>query len=256
MRNAAPTAAEWITRRPIAHRGLHNLEAGIAENTLAAAHAAIESNYAIEVDIRPSADAVAIVFHDATLQRQTGKDGRIEDYAAEDLCQFRINGSDETIATLDRLLDLLGGRTGLFLEIKSDDVSERRLCEAFLLGLAERLKSYDGPIAVMSFDPAAVRTMLRLAPNIPGGLVSRAYREPGDRDRFGGIGCWWRRNLISLLETRASFVAYDAQALPALAPGLARRAGLRLISWTVRDEAEMRRIAAHVDQIIFEGFRP
>lgn len=247
---------DWIVARPVAHRGLHDPANGIAENSLAAARAAIENNYAIEVDIRPSADAAAMVFHDATLERMTGHGGRVEQNSAEALSRLRLGGSKETIATLDQLLELVAGRSGLFLEIKTDDLSDTKLGQEFLRHLSSRVHSYAGPVAVMSFDPQAVGAMARLAPQIPRGFVSRGYRERADLAKHGALGCWWRRNLIPVIETRARFVAYDAQALPAPAPALARRAGFRLLSWTVRDEAEKRRIAASVDQIIFEGFRP
>ena len=47
---------------PIAHRGLHGL--GIPENSLAAAQAAIDAGYGIELDIQPARDGTPMVFHD------------------------------------------------------------------------------------------------------------------------------------------------------------------------------------------------
>ncbi|MET0259213.1 MAG: glycerophosphodiester phosphodiesterase, partial [Methylobacterium sp.] len=44
------SAPGWLTARPIAHRGLHDRSAGIPENTIAAAEAAIAGGYAIECD--------------------------------------------------------------------------------------------------------------------------------------------------------------------------------------------------------------
>ncbi len=43
-------APSWLTARPIAHRGLHDRAAGIPENTLAAARAAVARGFAIECD--------------------------------------------------------------------------------------------------------------------------------------------------------------------------------------------------------------
>ena len=71
---SAPNAPAWLTARPIAHRGLHDKSAGIVENTVSAAHAAIARGYAIECDVQLTADGEAVVFHDATTGRllQTG----------------------------------------------------------------------------------------------------------------------------------------------------------------------------------------
>ncbi|HEV7911849.1 MAG TPA: glycerophosphodiester phosphodiesterase family protein, partial [Methylocella sp.] len=49
-------APDWLTARPIAHRGLHSKQSGLVENTPAAAAAAIAKNYAIECDIQRTKD--------------------------------------------------------------------------------------------------------------------------------------------------------------------------------------------------------
>jgi len=249
-------APAWLTRRPIAHRGLHDRARGVPENSLAAAAAAIAADYAIEADVRPLADATPVVFHDAKLERLIGLPGHTEEVAPQDLARLRLAGTGEAVPTLDAFLATVAGRTALVLEIKSDDVRADGLAVRFWSELADRLDRYRGPVAVMSFDPAAVARMARLAPDVPRGLVSRAYRRPEDLKALGAWQAWRRRNLIALVETGASFAAYDATALPATAPALARLAGKRVLSWTVRSEQEQRRLARHVDQIIFEGFRP
>ena len=40
-------APGWLTARPVAHRGLHDIARGIVENMPAAAQAAIDGNFAI-----------------------------------------------------------------------------------------------------------------------------------------------------------------------------------------------------------------
>jgi len=62
---------DWLIARPIAHRGLHDEARGIVENTPSAMSAAIDANYAIEVDLHITADGEAMVYHDATLGRIT-----------------------------------------------------------------------------------------------------------------------------------------------------------------------------------------
>ncbi|MFG1514500.1 glycerophosphodiester phosphodiesterase family protein, partial [Halobacteriovorax sp. ZH3_bin.1] len=58
----------------IAHRGLHDDKK--PENTMAAFKAAIKHNYAIELDVHLSSDGHVVVFHDETLERLTGSNGK------------------------------------------------------------------------------------------------------------------------------------------------------------------------------------
>jgi len=50
-------APDWLTARPVAHRGLHDIARGIVENMPGAAEAAIAGNFAIECDVQLTADA-------------------------------------------------------------------------------------------------------------------------------------------------------------------------------------------------------
>ena len=83
-------APAWLTARPIAHRGLHDAERGIVENTLAAAEAAIAGGFAIECDVQPSADGEAFVFHDGTLDRLTDMQGPLNEMSAETIRRARL----------------------------------------------------------------------------------------------------------------------------------------------------------------------
>jgi glycerophosphoryl diester phosphodiesterase len=57
--------------------------------------------------------------------------------------------------------------------------------------------------------------------------------------------------------TKPHFIAYYVRDLPALAPLLARHVlGMKLLTWTVRSEAERKRVRWWAQQVIFEGFRP
>src|SRR5690349_25553 len=65
--NATRRAAlpEWLTKRPIAHRGLHDRER--PENTCAAFEAALARDYPIELDVHVLPDGEVVVFHDDDL---------------------------------------------------------------------------------------------------------------------------------------------------------------------------------------------
>ena len=79
---------DWLTARPIAHRGLHDKAKGVIENTASAALAAIEGGYAIECDVQLTADGEAIVFHDFTLDRLTEAKGRLDAMNAASLARI------------------------------------------------------------------------------------------------------------------------------------------------------------------------
>ena len=101
----------WLTARPIAHRGWHG--DGRIENSLSAARAAIAAGFAIECDIQRSADGEAVVFHDDTLERLTSAPGRIADYSTTRLAALRLGGAADPIPTLTQLLKLIAGRVPL-----------------------------------------------------------------------------------------------------------------------------------------------
>ena len=61
-----------------AHRGLHNKN--IPENSLRAFEKAVERGLGIELDIQLSKDGQVVVFHDFTLNRVAGVDGKVIDY--------------------------------------------------------------------------------------------------------------------------------------------------------------------------------
>jgi glycerophosphoryl diester phosphodiesterase len=243
---------DWLTARPIAHRGYHDAKAGRIENTLPAAAAAVERNFAIECDLQITADDRVVVFHDETLDRLTEASGRVDGASLAELKAARFKDGVARIPTLEELLDLVDGRVPLLVELKSRWAGDRRLESA----VAASLSTYSGPVAVMSFDPASMTTMRRLAPNLPRGLTADDFR----RHVWPTLSTPARianRYLLSLPYVLPSFVAYGVAALPAAAPMALRRFfGLPLLAWTVRTNAERARARRWADQIIFEGFDP
>ena len=76
---------DWLTARPIAHRGLHDAASGVIENTASAFRAAIDGGYGIECDLQISADGEAMVHHDDALGRLTDGADRLDTMTAEAL---------------------------------------------------------------------------------------------------------------------------------------------------------------------------
>jgi glycerophosphoryl diester phosphodiesterase len=242
---------DWLTARPLAHRGLHDAAAGVIENTASAFAAAIAGGYGIECDLQISADGEAIVHHDDALGRLTEGSGRLAEMSAADIRQVRFKASADHILTLGELCELVDGRAALALELKSRFDGGRRLAQR----TADVLASYGGPAAVMSFDPALVAAVRGIAPRLPRGIVAQRHY-----DDWPGLPPALRRRMTYLLHlphTRPHFIAYAIKDLPALAPLIARIVfRLPLLTWTVRSQDERAQAARWADQMIFEGWRP
>ena len=85
-------APDWLTARPVAHRGLHDRARGIIENMPGAALAAIDGNFAIECDIQLTADGEAMVHHDDALGRLTDGAGALLGLTSQALKAISLQG--------------------------------------------------------------------------------------------------------------------------------------------------------------------
>ncbi|MCV6585411.1 MAG: glycerophosphodiester phosphodiesterase family protein [Marinibacterium sp.] len=250
MRPALPDA--FLTH-PIAHRAYHDLAAGRPENSLSACRAAIAAGYGIEIDLQLTADGAAMVFHDYDLDRLTGRSGQLRDLTAAEASALPLLGGDgDTIPSLPALLDLVAGRVPLLIEIKDQDGAMGPDVGPLEAATARALRGYDGPVAVMSFNPHSVAEMARIAPDLPRGITScdveaeapglpdaqrHALHEIADFDRVG-----------------AGFISHQASDLGRGRVQAIRAAGYPVLCWTIRspeDEAAARR---HADNVTFEGY--
>jgi glycerophosphoryl diester phosphodiesterase len=244
---------DWLTARPVAHRGLHDAARGIMENMPAAAKAAIDGNFAIECDIQLTSDGEAMVHHDNALGRLTEGSGVLLGKTAAELKAVKFNNTSERMMSLSELCALVAGRVPLVIEVKSHFDGDRRLVSR----MAEVLATYSGPAVGMSFDPDQVLALRDLIPSRPRGIVAeREYTE----EEWPEASAAQRRGMTHLrhaFRTRPHFIAYWVDELPAAAPWVARNIfGLPLLTWTVRTPEQRARAARHADQMIFEGFNP
>ncbi len=250
------SALDWLIARPVAHRGLHDPAHGIIENTPSAFAAAIAGNYAIECDLQLAGDGEAMVHHDDTLGRLTEGSGRLDAMTADALKHAPFRHTADRMMTLSELCQFVASRVPLVIELKSRFDGDRRL----VIKTAQVLAGYAGRAAVMSFDPAQIRALRAIAPELPRGLVAeRRYRGPRQESREDGAAAETRRALAYLqqgVQSRPQFVAYAVKDLPATLPLAAHVLGLPVLTWTVRSDEDRQRAARWADQIIFEGFRP
>ncbi len=222
-------AAGWIAARPIAHRGLHDMNGARWENTLAAFSAAVDGDYAIECDVHLSADGVPVVFHDSELDRLAGRPGTIFEQTAE------------RVPTLRQTLDLVAGRVPIVIELKGVEGRDDDLVAA----VARDLANYSGRAAIMSFEHRYVRRFERDAPGIPGGLTAYG-RAPEELEQH-----------FSMLAHPISFVSFSVRDIQnRFVETVRTRLAMPVITWTVRDQSGVELTARHADQMTFEGFLP
>lgn len=241
--------------RPIAHRGLHDVARGLIENTASAFEAAIAAGCAIECDVRPASDATPMVHHDVTLDRVMQAAGPIGALSPAALARLPYKSSQDRMLSLDGLLELVAGRVALLIEIKNDFVHPDGDA---LRRIATTVSHYNGPAALMSFDPDVMVRIRRLAPGVPRGLVAGVYRDTG----------WWsdrldarRRAALSVLtdaeRADIAFTAYHVADLPQPAvTALRQRRKLAVFAWTVRSASDRAVALDHADAPIFEGEIP
>lgn len=231
----------WLKSRPIAHRGLHDMNRACWENTLSAFEKAAAGGYAIECDVHLSSDGVPVVIHDSDLQRLTGETGHVWERTAKALGGIPIGGTIDRIPTLASLLEAIDGRVPLIVELKGTVGHDANLIEA----VAALLGRYRGEAAIMSFDHWLVRDFDKKAPGIASGLTAcgRADRELEQH--------------YSMLAYPISFVSFAWVDLPNRFITLVReKLNMPVVTWTVRDERGLEATRLHADQITFEGFEP
>ncbi|MEL4072153.1 glycerophosphodiester phosphodiesterase [Ochrobactrum sp. GPK 3] len=235
------SSIEWLAKRPIAHRGLHDLNKTRWENTLAAFEAAAKAGFAIECDVHLTKDGGVVVFHDDDLQRLAGREGRISDLTLAEATALHVGGTEERVPTLRQMLDLVDGRVPLVIELKGIEGRDDGLVAA----VARELAGYKGEAAIMSFDHHLIRRFASDAPGIPGGLTAEGTRPQNFEAHF------------SMLAHGISFVSYNVHHLPnPFVTFVREKLHMPVISWTVRDREMQKYSELNVEQITFEGFDP
>lgn len=246
-------ALDWLTARPIAHRGLHDARRGVIENTSSAFTAAISGSYGIETDLQISADGEAMVHHDDALGRLTEGTGRLAELSAAQLRAIRFRATSDRILALGELLDLVAGRVTLLLELKSHFNGDTRL----LTRTADVLSVYRGPAAVMSFDPELIELARRRYPALVRGIVAQRHYTGNEWNELPVSARQSMGLLLHVPRSRPQFIAYSVRDLPAGPPLLVHALWkLPLLTWTVRSDEDRKRAARWADQVIFENWRP
>lgn len=230
----------FLKAQPVAHRGYHDMNNTIWENTISAFQRAIDHGYAIECDLQYTADGVPVVFHDDDMQRLCGVEGDIRLKTVGELGLFSIGKTTDRIPSLSQVLRLVKGRVPLVLELKGRQGDD----EGFADSVVDILESYDGPVALMSFDHWLLKDLKALESRFPLGLTAESARAEdfAIHEEAMALGL--------------DFISYHYGHLPNPFVTAQREQGRTVITWTVRDEAAADHTFLHADQMTFEGFEP
>lgn len=239
---------------PLSHRGLHDAAEGRPENSRAAFMAAIAAGYGIELDVQVSADGVAMVFHDYTLDRLTHETGAVRLHTAAGLREISLRHGNETIPDLPEILALVDGRVPVLIEIKDQDGEMGPDVGPLETAVAHALEHYGGPVAVMSFNPHAVERLQMLRGHTPRGLVTSAFTaEDWDlpvavRNRL--------RDIPDYQRLEASFISHEAEDLGRRRVAELKKDGADILCWTIRSPEAEKKARKVADNITFEGYLP
>lgn len=233
-----------------AHRGLHG--DGVPENSLAAFDRAARRGYGIEMDVRLTGDGKLAVLHDETLLRMCGVNAAVQSLTLEQVHAYCLSGTEMRVPSFDQVLDAVGGRVPLLVEIKPVGGAWRQIAPKVL----EKMREYRGLWCVESFDPRILwwfRTHKKDV--VRGQLAFDPRRIPGEERR--GLLFFLGAHLMLNWLGRPDFIAYEHVSAGNFSFRLMKRLFCPPVAaWTVQSTEDYQRLKKNWDIRIFEGFEP
>ena len=210
----------------VAHRGA---SADHPENTLVAFEAAIAAGAdGVELDVRLTADGVAVVLHDAETGVVTDGSGPVSGMRLAELKRLRVRG--EKVPTLDEALEVISGRAIANLEIKNlpgeaDYDSPREAVVEAVAASVQRV-GFEGTVLVSSFNWLSIERARELLPGALTGFLTIGAIDP-------------RAALVYARSRGHDYVLPHVEALLGVGADYvadAHEAGLRVGTWTVDED--------------------
>ncbi len=152
----------------IGHRGA---KAYAAENTISSFKKALELGVdMVELDVRITKDKHPIILHDSQLMRLTKKFGLVKNLNLKEVKNLKIK-HNETIPTLGEVLEVIGNKVGLDIELK---------VKGSALVVIQTLRDYKidfSSVMICSNYPGELREAEQLEPEITTALLFRSVNS-------------------------------------------------------------------------------
>ncbi len=231
-----------------AHRGLHNKDNSVPENSMAAFRAALDRGYGIELDVRLSLDGEIFVFHDVELDRCTECDDWADGLTYSKLLEYNLFGTNEKIPLLTDVLDLVDGKVPLLIEVKRS-TRNTYLCRK----LAVILNRYDGPFCIMSFDPTILSWFRKNMPDVCRGIIVAPAKNLDNAENqltsFAGS------RVLGNYLGRPHILAHR-KGKKTLNVKLCEAMGAVRFTWTITDDDDASFFEKNNSGVIFEHYTP
>lgn len=239
----------------IAHRGLFDNQSDAPENSMKAFANAVEAGLGIEMDVQLSKDGIPVVFHDFTLDRVCGIEGKVCEYTYEELSKLRLCGSEETIPKFEDVLRLVDGKVPLIVEYKVNKMS------AAVCAASDRLlKDYSGVYCMESFHPLALFWYRKNRPDVARGQLSDAFLRRAEfegQSAGGRVILFILTNLWFNILGRPDFIAFNKTYPNTFSRNLLKKVfHIPQAAWTIQSPDELNRAKNKFDIYIFDGFMP
>lgn len=234
----------------VAHRGI---PCEAPENTLASFQRAIELGAdAVEMDVRLTADHIPLVYHYFYLDENTSLTGAIFDFTLAQLRTVEVyckgNPTIKTghISTLEEILDTIGGKIDLEIEIKGPEPESAEI----IGGVLNQFKDLWSTIELTSYEPALLLAVQKTCPGIAADLL------------FPLSESWMRLDVMQYLAIQRARLAHaravhlhPTQLCEAIVEAT-RQHGIEVHAWDVNDIQALETVASlDIPRLCTDQFR-
>lgn len=235
--------------RPYAHRGYHSKTRMIPENSMRAFKRAVKHDLGIELDVQITSDGKCVIMHDYNLNRASGYPHDVDETNSKIIKGLTLFGTQDTIPTLQEVLDAVRGKVPLIVEIKQKG-SNCAVCAQ----CAKLLDLYPGAFMVESFNPIAVNWFKKNRPHYLRGQLGMNLKND--------------KNIPLLLKKPLEYLCFNALSKPDfIAYDIKNRQNISFkiihkiyhsntVLWTVRQKDSYDELKDEYDILIFERFNP
>lgn len=238
----------WLKHDLIAHRGLHQKDDSVIENSMTAFKEALKGNYSIECDINVLKDGTVVVFHDKDFLRLCQKDLKLSEVTYDDIKDFKLKGTDDHIPTLNEVLELIDGKVNLLIELKPHGDNE-----LLAKNLMKIMETYQGKYAVFSFHPKIVSWFKKHHPEVIRGQITEYFKSDTHMKPYMK---YLMKTLFFNRFTKPDFISYGIYDLPNQWADKAMKKGITVISYAAKSQKDLDFVKSHYHNVVFEYFIP